>query len=135
MKREERQKVRPPPPRALPKKQGSSRERRCWELATGLSVGMPTDGFPPHPSGSVALHHFSESLWRQRHEREPWVKGRDEGSGLLCPWPHIAFVPLLSPEAGTFRSPCHSRLSFWMTASHLHHHLIYISNCLPPALD
>lgn len=116
-----------------PKKQESTRKRRFWY--PGLSMGMPTDGFPPHPSGSAALHHFSESLWRQRHERELWVKGRDEGSGLLCPWPHIAFVPLLSPEAGTFCSPCHSRLSFCMTASHLRHHLIYISNCHQPALD
>lgn len=98
-------------------------------------MGMPTDGFPPRPPGSAAFHDFSESLWRQRHERELWVKGRDEGSGLLCPWPHIAFVPLLSPEAGTLCSPCHSRLSFQMTASHLRHHLIYISNCHPPALE
>lgn len=117
------------------KKQGSPRKSKCWEQSAGLSVGMPTDGFPPRPPGSVAFHDFSESLWRQRHERKLWVKGRDEGSGLLCPWPRIAFVPLLSPEAGTLCSPCHSRLSFQMTASHLRHHLIYISNCYPPALE
>lgn len=93
-----------PPPRSRGTR-GKEGVRNEAQACQGARLQAPS---LPVPLAQPALHHFSASLRRQRHESELQVKGRDEGSGLLCPQPHTAFVPRFPQEQVPHCSLCHS---------------------------
>lgn len=93
------------PPARSRETQGKEGVRNEVQACQGARLQTP---LLPVPLAQPALHHSSASLRRQRHESKLQVKGRDEGSGLLCPQPHIAFVPRFPQEQVAHSFLCHS---------------------------